>query len=114
MPLTRFNCILEGLHFALLLDENDSVIRRIVDGHAGRVVATVLQPLQAGHEELEDLLPALRRQVVQVRKDSCKVAEETQICNEFAKKTEGIEKTKTVSIVVTDLRHNPPPAESKL
>lgn len=68
--LTRSNGVLQGLYFALLLHQDDAIVRGIVDGHSGRVIATVFQALQAGDEEFQDLLSALGRQVVQIRENS--------------------------------------------
>lgn len=70
ISLTRMNGILQVLHLALLFHQNDAIVGGIVDSHAGRVIAAVFQSLQASDEEFQDLLPAFRRQIVQIRKDS--------------------------------------------
>lgn len=67
--LTSINGILECLYFSLLLHQ-DYLGLGIIDGDTSRVIATVFQALEPGHQEFQNLLATLRRQVVQIRKDS--------------------------------------------
>ena len=60
--------ILQHLHLALLLqDEKISVISSIKP-HPGRVVAAILQSLESSDQQLQDLLPTLRCEEVEVGK----------------------------------------------
>lgn len=56
--------VLENLHLSGLLDQNDSLAIIGVDRNPSRVIAAILQALQAGHQQLKNLATCLRRQVV--------------------------------------------------
>lgn len=68
--LTTPNGVLEGLHLPLGAD-NLNLLVVLVEGDAGRVVATVLQPLQSLDQQLQYLPAALRLEVVQIRENAC-------------------------------------------
>lgn len=64
------NRIFQDLHLAGLLDQQNSLRVLGVDGNASRVIAAIFQSLQSGDEILENLAASLRRQVIQICKNT--------------------------------------------
>ena len=68
--------IFQSLHFAALLDQDHAITVRGVDANTCRVIASVLEPLKTLDERLNKFTSRLRRQVVEISKNSAHVAEE--------------------------------------